>query len=87
MGLEHKGLRVYGDNQGQAHGMRDSVNYRCYNIMTCDGGKHKRKDRQNGGMYIVKTECTTCLSCATRMDTIIIGARLSRGKDNRKDVR
>lgn len=35
----------------------------AWNVQTCDGGSHKRKDRKNGGLYV--TEADVCLTIGT----------------------
>ena len=41
----------------------------------CDNGKHRRKDRPNGGMYIVDGVVAMTLSTMVQQETVIVEER------------
>ena len=43
-----------------------------WNIQTCDGGSHRRKDRLNGGMYITPADISLTLSAANPTPQCVI---------------
>lgn len=49
----------------------------AYTIQTCDGGKHRRKDRVNGGMYITSGVVSMALSTMQPQETVIVQPRRS----------
>lgn len=53
-------------------------NYLAYNIQNNDGGKHKRKDRPNGGMYVNETD--TALTVGTT-DLTAVAWTIRGGKE------
>lgn len=44
----------------------------AFTIQTCDGGSHRRKDRQNGGMYITRGLVSMALSTMPPQETVIV---------------
>ena len=44
----------------------------AWNIQTCDGGSHRRKDRINGGMYITPADISLTLSAVNPTTQCVI---------------
>jgi len=44
----------------------------AYIIQTCDAGKHRRKDRPNGGMYISKGSVSLTIAAMQPQDTVVV---------------
>lgn len=42
-----------------------------FTLITCDGGGHRRKDRPNGGLYVFKSDTSTCLATLSPRDIAI----------------
>ena len=49
-----------------------------YIVQTCDAGKHRRKDRPNGGMYIGVGEVNLVLAAMAPRETLIVQRRKVR---------
>ena len=43
-----------------------------FKIQTCDGGKHRRKDRPNGGLYVNETQCCPTLAAMVSQELLIL---------------
>ena len=60
--------------------MRNQISLKCWNIQTCDGGGHRRKDRPNGGMYITRAAVATTLSTMAPTEAYIVKIERSAAK-------
>lgn len=47
----------------------------AWNIQTCDGGSHRRKDRENGGLYITKGDICLTLSTLQPRECVVLVTR------------
>lgn len=46
-----------------------------YLVQTCDAGKHRRKDRPNGGMYIREGKVSLTIAAMQPQETLIVFRR------------
>ena len=79
---------VGGDNAPQRHGKKSGADREtfivippiAYNIQSNDGGKHRRKDRPDGGLYVNETD--TALTVGST-DTTVIADKISKSLTSR----
>lgn len=44
----------------------------AYNIQTCDGGTHRRKDRPHGGFYVAEAQTSLALTVANPTTSTVV---------------
>jgi hypothetical protein len=54
-----------------------------YIVQTCDAGKHRRKDRPNGGMYIGKGEVNLTIAAMQPQETLVVKIRKKKSCQDR----
>ena len=51
------------------------MHHETFIVQTCDAGKHRRKDRPNGGMYISRGDVSLTIAAMRPQETLVVSVK------------